>query len=207
MIGPATGVSLLTLKTAKGKFVVARPDKEAVERTKKIAKQIFIEAFTTTYTEYYRNSGDKRPIEVWLGKKEGYTIDQWLSDTFDGEYEEYLEGKKVFIHLYDEKEALVGWLSHSPVSETGEMYLSQCSLEAESRGHRVAADAFAEALQKENYEKLFPGVKVVKLIAREINKIAEKLYLRAGFTKDITIDPKIYGETYGPLYVGYRKEL
>lgn len=206
MIGPATGV-LLTLKTAKGKFVVVRPDREAVEKTKKIAKEIFIEAFTTTYTGYHKESGDAGSIEVWLGKKEGYTINQWLSDTFDEEYEEYLEGKKFFVHLYDEKEELSGWLSHGPISETGEMYLSQCSLEAESRGQRVASDAFKEALQKETYEKLFPGVKVVKLIAREINKIAEKLYLNAGFTKDVTIDPKIYGEGYGPLYVGYRKTL
>ncbi|MBS0634011.1 MAG: hypothetical protein JSR37_00930 [Verrucomicrobia bacterium] len=206
MIGPTT--RLLTVKTANGKqFAVVRPDKEAVERTKKVAKETFIEAFTTTYTQYHKESGDKGPIEVWLGKKEGYTIDQWLSDTFEGEYTEYLEGKKFFVHLYDEQNNLAGWLSHGPVSETGEMYLSQCSLEAASRGQRVASEAFAEVLQNKTYETIFPGVKVVKLIAREINKIAERLYLGAGFTKDTTIDPKIYGESYGPLYVGYRKEL
>lgn len=200
--------ALLTVKTKKGQFTVHRPDKDAVERTKKLAKEIFVEAFTTTYTEYYKNSKAVEPIEKWLGLREGLTINQWLENTFDGEYEEYLEGKKQFVHLYNDSEELAGWISHEPVSATGEMYLSQCSLEAKSRGGRVSSTVYEEALRdKETIQKLFPGVKVVKLIAREINEYAKRLYKGAGFTVDLKIDPKIYGPGYNDRYIGFRKDV
>lgn len=206
-LGISLGVSLLTIKTPKGTFTVKRPDKETVEKTKNIAKQIFIEAFSTTYTQYYNDSKVEAPIEKWLVLKDGFTITTWLDATFEGEYEEYLEGKKDFLHLYDEKETLVGWLSHGPVSDKGEMYLSQCSLEAGHRNSKIATTAFSEVIKDDTIKTIFPGVKEVKLIAREINKFAERLYLTAGFTKDRTIDPKIYGECYNDRYVGYRKTL
>ncbi len=208
MIGAATAIALLTVKTAKGQFTVRRPDREAVERTKKLAKDIFIEAFTTTYTEYHKKSGDTRKIQVWLGKPEELTIDKWLSDTFDSEYTEYLEGSKFFVHLYDAQENLSGWISHGPISETGEMYLSQCTLNADSRGGKVATTIYKEVLgNKETLEAIFPGIKEVKLIAREMNEAARRLYTGAGFVLDRKVDPKIYGEEYGPLYVGYRKTI
>lgn len=95
-------------------------------------------------------------------------------------------------------------LSHSPVSEKGEVYLSQCSLEAGSRNHKVASTAFGKVLRENSIRQLFPEVKEVKLIARKINTIAHSLYTKAGFTMDETIDPAVYGDSYDDRYIGFR---
>lgn len=39
-----------------------RPEAEEVKKTTQVAKKIFVEAFTTTYTEYHRNSGSSDSI-------------------------------------------------------------------------------------------------------------------------------------------------
>lgn len=184
-------------------LTVYRPDEATVEKTKATAKEIFVEAFATTYTGYHTNSKSADPIEKWLRLKEGLSLQQWLSNTFDGEYEEYKAGKKGFVYLVNSKGNLMGWLSHSPVSEKGELYLSQCSLEAASRGKKVASTAFAAVFQTQIHT-MFPGLKEVKLIARRINESANWLYTKAGFTRDETINPAVYGDSYDNRYVGFR---
>ena len=186
-------------------FRILRPDSAQVKVTHDHAKNTFVEAFTTTYTGYYNDARPGVSIEQWLRLKSGLT--EWLSATFDEEYREYQEGTKEFIYLCDGENKLVGWLSHGPVDEKGDLYLSQCSLEAESRNQKVSTTAFAEALKSESLLKMFPDVKEFKLIARKINTVAERLYTRAGFTKDDTIKPEVYGETYDDRYVGYRLRL
>ena len=189
-----------------GTCTIFRPDAATIEKTKSLAKEIFVEAFATTYTEYHQKSSSSDTIEKWLRLKEGLTLKLWLSNTFDGEYDEYKAGKKGFVYLINSNKNIIGWLSHSPVSPTGELYLSQCSLEAGSRNKHLASLSFAVAVQ-EHAQKMFPNVKEVKLIARKINERAHWLYTKAGFTKDEKIDPHVYGESYDERYVGYRKTL
>lgn len=184
-----------------------RPDAEEVKKTSEVAKRIFVEAFTTTYTKYHQSSGSSDSIETWLRLRNSLSLEQWLSDTFDEEYEEFLEGQKGFVYLTAPDGHLVGWLSHSPVNAKGELYLSQCSLEADARNQKVATTAFAEALKENHIHELFAGITQVKLIARKINEAAEHLYTRAGFIKDETIDPSVYGDSYDDRYIGYRLEL
>ncbi len=199
-------LTLLEINTDLGKLVACRPDADMAARTKDIAKEIFIEAFATTYTEYHGNSKSPQSIEVWLQLKEGLTLTKWLSNVFDDEYAEYETGDKQFIHLYSQ-DKLIAWLSHSPISKAGDVYLSQCSLEAKSRNHKVATTAFSKALQEDCIQKIFPGVKEVKLITRKVNDLATRLYTKAGFTQDLTIDPSIYGESYDDRYMGFRLSL
>lgn len=196
-----------TIKPPKDdSLIIYRPDKDIVEKTKDIAKAIFVEAFTTTYTDYHKKSSSADSIEKWLRLKEGLSLKQWLCNTFEGEYEEYKTGLKGFVHIVNLRGELLGWISHSPVSKNGELYLSQCSLEGNSRGKKIATTAFVTAL-KCQLQNMFPGVKEVKLIARKINEVAYRLYTRSGFTKDETIDPAIYGESYDDRYVGYRRTV
>lgn len=194
-------------ETPIGTLVVYRPSSEEIERRAPSAKEIFVEAFSTTYLDYHLQSGSTDPVEKWLRLKEGLTLESWLSLVFDDEYEEYLAGSKGFLFLCDENGVLLGWLSHSPVSETGELYLSQCSLEAGSRNRRVTGTLFEKALQGSGIKQLFPGVKQVKLITRKVNTVARHLYLKAGFTLDEAIDPSVYGDSYDDRYVGLRLSL
>lgn len=195
---------VLTVNTQVGELAVCRPEKGEIAKIKDVAKSIFLEAFSTTYRGYHQASQSSETIENWLRIKEGISFEDWLNKTFDDEYADYENGKKQFIHLYKDKN-LIGWLSHSPVSETGEIYLSQCSLEASFRGQRVAKTIFQEVLQEQStLNTILPGVKVIKLIARKINVRAESLYMGVGFTQDLTIDPSQYGESYDERYVGYR---
>ena len=205
-MGPSLPFSevLLEMDTSLGKMIVYRPTPEEMEKAAPTAKAIFIEAFSTTYTEYHRRSESVESVESWLRLSPGLTLQSWLALVFDEEYEEYLRGGKQFIYLCNSEGVLVGWLSHSPVSEKGELYLSQCSLEASSRNHQVASAAFAKALQQDFIKQLFPDVKEIKLIARRINQIAHRLYTKAGFTVDETIDPAVYGDSYDDRYVGFR---
>ena len=83
-----SGKKIFSVTHETGKLYVYRPDKETVEKTKAKAKEIFVEAFSTTYTDYFTNSDAKGTIEEWLRLKEGSTIKGWLEDTFDEEYEE-----------------------------------------------------------------------------------------------------------------------
>jgi len=195
---------LLEIDTSIGTMTICRPNLEEMQRTAPIAKTIFLEAFSTTYTEYHCQSGSIEPIEKWLRLRPGLSLQSWLSLVFDEEYEEYLKGSKAFIYLCDSEGTLVGWLSHSPVSEKGEMYLSQCSLEAGSRNHKVATTAFEKTFKGNCLKQLFPDVKEVKLIARKINTIAHRLYTKAGFVMDETIDPAVYGDSYDDRYIGFR---
>lgn len=188
-------------------FRAFRPDEETIKSTQAVAKAIFIEAFTTTYTGYFEKSGDTGTVETWLKLKEGVSIQDWLGATYDSEYQEFQDGTKGFIYLSDPSDKLIGWISHSPVSEEGDVYLSQCSLEADSRHKGVATTCFALLMNKEKLEIMAPGVKEIKLIVRRINAIAQKLYTRAGFTCDETIDPHVYGDSYDSRYVGYRLRL
>jgi len=187
-------------------LTILRPDEDLIEKTKEVAKSIFVEAFTSTYTEYHKQSESKDSIEVWLKLSEGLSVKQWLNQTFDNEFEEYQQGKKAFIYLVNTQEEVLGWLSHSPVSEDGDLYLSQCCLTAKWRNQQVASTAFASIIKAKPdlLSKLFPGIKTVKLIARRINQAAQGLYTKAGFKQDSEIDPKVYGDTYDSRYVGYR---
>lgn len=203
----AVSHALLVINTKAGKLTATRPTKDEIVRTKSVAKAIFVDAFSTTYTEYHAKSRTVLPIAEWLRLKEGLSLEQWLHNTFDGEYEEWENGEKEFIHLYNESQELVAWLSHSPLSKTGEVYLSQCSLEAKSRNKGVATTAFAEALKDGQLQAIFPGIKEIKLITRKINEYAMKLYTGAGFALDEKIDPSVYGESYDDRYVGYRLDL
>ena len=192
---------LLQVNTPIGLLIAYRPDAEELNRTAPIAKAIFLEAFATTYREYHQKSGSQDSVEKWLRLKQGLTLEGWLSNVFDDEYEESLAGLKQFVYLADSDGNLVGWLTHSPVSANGDLYLSQCSLEAGSRNQRVATNTFAQAF---DIKKIFPGVKEIKLITRKINLAAQHLYTKAGFIRDETIDPGVYGESYDDRYVGYR---
>jgi ribosomal protein S18 acetylase RimI-like enzyme len=185
-------------------MIIYRPDMEEMQRTALIAKAIFIEAFSTTYTEYHRQSGSVNSIEHWLRLRPGLTLEGWLSNVFDEEYEEYLAGSKVFLFLRSSEGTLIGWASHTPVSEKGEVYLSQCSLEAGSRNHKVATLTFEKVFKKGFIKQLFPDVKQVKLIVRKVNTIAQQLYTKAGFIMDETIDPAVYGDSYDDRYIGFR---
>lgn len=198
---------LFEVNTPIGKCCVYRPDLEEVQETAALTKSIFIEAFSTTYTEYYRNSGADVSIEEWLRLRKGLTLESWLSATFDEEYEESLLGKKIFVYLRDSEENLIGWMAHTPVSDHGDVYLSQSSLEANSRNMKIATTILAKIIKNGQFKELFPGAKELKLIVRKINKIARNLYDKAGFTKDEKIDPKVYGDSYDERYVGYRLSL
>ena len=195
---------LFEVETPIGNCYAYRPVLEEVQGTAPLAKAIFIEAFSTTYREYYHRSGSDVSIEEWLRLRKGLTLESWLSATFDEEYEESLSGKKIFLYLRDCEKNLIGWMSHTPVSENGDVYLSQSSLEANSRNLKVATTIFAEFIKDGQIKELFPGAKELKLIVRKINKIARNLYDKAGFTKDENIDPRIYGDSYDERYVGYR---
>lgn len=185
-------------------LTIYRPDDKTVQATSDVAKRIFLEAFTTTYTEYYRKSNSTGPIETWLKLKDGLSLEQWLNDIFDNEINEYKIGKIGFIHLIDSKQNLVGWISHRNVSSEGDLYLSQCSLQAEWRGKKVASSVFSQIIKDNQINKIFQGVKAVKLIARRVNDAAMHLYTGSGFIKDESIDPKVYGDSYNDRYVGYR---
>lgn len=187
-------------------FTIVRPDLDLVLKTKEIAREIFKEAFTSTYTEYHKQSGSQDSIEAWLKISGGRSVDQWLSETFDEELKEFEQEKKFFIYLVNTEKELLGWLSHSPVSEDGDLYLSQCCLRAEWRRKKVASTAFSRVIKttEELLFRLFPSIKEVKLIARKINLAAHGLYTGAGFTVDPKIDPKVYGGSYDDRYVGYR---
>ena len=195
---------LFEINTSIGLMSVCRPNQEEMSKTASFAKKIFVEAFTTTYTDYYRRSGAQEPIEKWLRLGSGLTLQSWLEQVFDDEYEEYVAGSKCFLYLCDSEGILVGWLSHSPISEKGEIYLSQCSLEAGSRNHGVATAAFDKVFKKKFIKQIFPEVKEIKLITRKINKIAYHLYTKIGFVVDETIDPVIYGDSYDDRYIGFR---
>lgn len=196
---------LMEANTPIGLVYAYRPDREEIEKTAPIAKAMFQEAFATTYTEYYHQSKVDVPIEKWLLVREGLTLQSWLTNVFDDEYEEYLHGQKEFILICDGQGNFIGWLSHSPVATNGDLYLSQCSLEADSRNHKIATTAFTQLLIE--LKRIFPNVKEIKLITRKINIIARNLFLKAGFTMDLTIDPSVYGDSYDDRYVGYRLSL
>jgi hypothetical protein len=199
--------TLLEFNSSVGTLIAYQPNPEEMQRTAPAAKAIFQEAFFTSYTDYHRKSGSTEPVEKWLRLREGVSLEGWLGDVFDEEYKEYLVGDKGFIYLCHPDGHLIGWLSHSQVSEKGDLYLSQCSLEASSRNQKVATTAFAEAFQSDNIRRIFPGVGEVKLIVRKINTVARRLYAHAGFIMDETIDPSIYGDSYDDRYVGYRLPL
>lgn len=186
-------------------FSIKRPSPQEVTATAAVAKDIFVEAFQTSYTHYFNESQAGGTIEQWLKIKSGLKV--WLSETFDEEYQDFLSGRKGFIHLIDSNNQLVGWASHSPIDDKGCVYLSQCSLEGEWRNQRVATEAFHEIFHNNQIFNMFPQVKEVKLIVRKINQIAQRLYTRAGFTCDETIKPEIYGEAYDERYVGFRKAI
>ncbi len=197
----------LEINTPIGAMTIYPPTLAEIQKTASIAKSIFIEAFTTNYTDYYRQSGVQVPIEQWLKLKPHLTLQSWLNLVFDEEYKECLAGTKAMIYLCNNDGILIGWLSHSPMSEKGEMYLSQCSLASDFRNHRVATTAFEKVFQENYVKKLFPDIKEVKLIVRKINTIAAHLYIKSGFTMDETIDPSIYGESYDDRYVGFRRQI
>lgn len=205
-------INVATPEKGAKTYSVQRPNAEQVRATYEVAKQIFVEAFSTTYTTYHKNSGDTGTVAQWLKLSERWTqskdgLKEWLTQTYEDEHKEYLEGKKDFIHLYDNQNKLVGWLSHSPVDEKGDLYLSQCSLEADSRNQRVASTSFTEVLNSDLLHTMFPEAKELKLIARKINTFARNLYEKAHFICDETIDPKVYGDSYDNRYVGYRLPL
>ncbi len=197
-------VLYLEIETPIGLCLVYRPDTEEMQRTADLAKRIFQDAFSATYQEYHRQSGSMQTIEEWLRLKEGLSLETWLSHTFDEEYAECLQGLKRMIYLSDVEGNLIGWLSHSPLSEKGDIYLSQCSLEACFHNQRVATTLFAAVVKNDYINEIFPGAKELKLITRKINWAAHCLYIRAGFRLDETLDPGVYGDSYDDRYVGYR---
>lgn len=195
---------IFEIETPVVSLIGYRPSIDELIELSPQAEAIFVEAFSTTYTEYYLASGSNQSIEQWLKLKNGLSLKEWLSNTFKGELEENLIGAKEFILIFNSEGSLLGFLSHSPLDEKGDIYLSQSSLEAGTRDQKVATMAFGKALQEGLIKKIFPGVKQVKLITRKINTRAKHLYLKAGFIMDETIDPSIYGESYDDRYVGFR---
>ena len=188
-------------------FTIERPSEEEVNRTAGVAKEIFVNAFTKKYREYHTAAKTEQSIEEWLRLKTGVVFKDWLETTFDEELQEYRDGKKGMIYLTDEQGRLVAWLSHSAVDEKGDVYLSQCSLEAESQDKKIASTAFAEVINTNNILTLFPGAKKLKLIARKVNTSADHLYIKAGFKRNDTITPSDYGASYDDRYVGYQKDV
>lgn len=198
----------IELKTVTfDRLIIQRPDQATLDKTMNVAKTIFIEAFTTTYTGYHKASGSQESIESWLKLSEGLSINQWLSNVFASELEECKLGEKKFIHLLDSKGELLGWISHSPVSPQGDLYLSQCCLSSKWRNKRLATTVFSEVINKGRLSELFPEAKEVKLITRKINEAAKHLYTGAGFIMDETINPETYGESYNDRYVGFRLSI
>lgn len=190
--------------TSFGKCMAWRPTSEEVRQMSPKAKEMFIEAFSTTYKEYHRYSGSQEPIHQWLRLKNGLTLESWLEGVYDGEYEEYSAGKKEFLYISDSSGNLLGWLSHAPLSEKGEIYLSQGCLDAEHRNHRIATAAFEKVFHEMYVEELFPDAKEIKLIVRKINTRAIHIYTNAGFIMDVSIDPAVYGDCYDDRYIGFR---
>lgn len=186
-------------------FSIQRPDRERIKVTAEVAKRIFVQAFEKSYTRYYDEAQPGVSIEEWLRIKSD--LRGWLGSIFDEEYQECQNGTKGFIHLCDSRNNLVGWLSHSQVDEKGDLYLSQCSLEADWSNKKVSTTAFAEVLNGNHLVTMFPRVKEVKLIVRKINKVAQQLYTRAGFTCDETIRPEDYGSSYDDRYIGFRRRV
>ncbi len=195
----------LKIETHLGQLIAYRPTREDVDKTREVAKGIFQEAVATTYSIYHQKSQSTDPIETWLKLKEGYTLSNWLNDTFDEEYTDYLKDKKEFIYLKASDGHLMGWLSHGPISEKGDVYLSQGCLEAATRGQKIASAVFTTVI---NYsEILFPGANELRLIARKINEVAYNLYTRAGFTVDESMNPEIFGGQYDHRYRAFRLPL
>src|SRR6476619_4866309 len=102
---PPLSVSVTTPKKELVTFSIRRPDQETVQATHDVMKKIFTEAFKTNYTHYYNEAKPGVSIEQWLRIKTD--VDSWLSETFDEEYQEYEDGKKGFIHLYDPQNNVV----------------------------------------------------------------------------------------------------
>lgn len=198
---------LFEITTPIGTLIAYRPDAEEMQRTAPAAKVIFQEAFSTTYKEYHRKSGSMEPIEKWLRLRDGLTLESWLSHVFDEEYEECLGGSKKFIYFCGSEGHLIGWLSHGLMTENGDIYLSQCAFEADSRNQKVATAVIVKALKPVTIKTIFPEAKELKLITRKINQIANHLFTKAGFARDETIDPSVYGDSYDDRYVGYRLVL
>lgn len=194
---------VLEVQTPEGRLFAYRPDKEEVQRTVSIAKAIFIEAFTTTYQTYHQQSGSNKTIEEWLRLREGLTLESWLSMTFTGEYEEYMQGLKGLFYLSNEDGRLLGWLSYNWNPEKGELYLSQGALQADMRNKFIATSCFSELFHSGNLESIFPGIKDIKLITRKINTAARRLFTKCGFRLDEVIDPSVYGDSYDDRYIGY----
>lgn len=188
-----------------GPFSIQRPDHSKVEATSKVAKEIFVKAFETSYTRYHKESGSEANLEEWLKIK--VPINQWLSEMFDEEYEEYKKGQIGFIYLADAKDRLAGWLSHSQVDEKGCIYLSLCSLETSLSNRKIASTAFKEVLENDHLVKMIPNVKEIKLVTRKINTVAQRLYTGAGFICDETINPSDYGASYDNRYIGFRRKV
>lgn len=208
LINAETSNLLFNVETPKGNIIIYTPDLDELLETADEAKDIFIEAFSTNYRQYHLDSGSELSVEKWLRLKDGFTLNSWLGATFDNEFEEYLSGYLKFIYVRDHKGTLMGWLTHRLLAENGDLYISQCSLEAGHRNQKVATQIFYEIFKdKDKIKAIFPGIKELKLIARKINKAANRLYVRAGFIVDITIDPAVYGECYDDRYVGYRLPL
>ena len=197
----------LKISAPLGEVTIYQPDFHEVQQKSSEAKAIFLEAVSTTYRAYHRDSGSVETIEKWLRLKDRITLEEWLCQTYDDEYEEYLAGIKGFIYFSDSLGNLIGWLSHGMVAEDGDVYLSQCTIKVMARHQKIATFALAGALQNGNIQLIFPGVKQLKVITRKINKIARHLFTSAGYTLDESIDPSIYGDGYDDRYVGYRLKV
>ncbi len=188
-----------------GDVAFYRPDQVTIEKTREIAREIFIEAFETTYTGYYVESGTTLPIEEWLRLKGGLKMREWLNLTFDEEYNECLSGEKGIIYLKTEADPLIAWVSHSRLSATGELYLSQCCISERWRRKGIPSSIFFDLIKTPHIiHQMFPGIKEAKLITRKINIAANRLYMKAGLIRDETLDPSVYGDAYDDQYVGYR---
>lgn len=60
---------LLEVNTPIGGCVAYWPDVDEMQKTAELAKAIFMEAFSTTYTQYYLLSGSIEPIEKRIFSK------------------------------------------------------------------------------------------------------------------------------------------
>lgn len=188
-----------------GDVTLYRPDLMIIEKTREMAKEIFIEAFETTYTTYYVESGTTLSIEEWLRLKDGLKMRDWLSLTFDEEYNECLSGEKGIIYLKTQADPLIAWASHSALSPTGELYLSQCCISERWRGKGIPSSIFFDLMKSPHIiHQMFSGIKEVKVITRKINTAANRLYTGAGLIRDETLDPSVYGDAYDDRYIGYR---